>query len=368
MRAGRWQRFLICMVAAVVVSQVMGCVPPPPQRPALGLRPSTPPFRWTGVGRLMDSPGWDYSPSWMADSVLGRERLWWCSDRAGPESPAGEGDVVKYSESEPGAGTWAAPRVVLSPAMEGWEGPCVCDPSVIRGQFQYQGQTYAMVMYYTASPTCTTNNAIGLAFSNDGVKWEKYGGNPVIRTAWPEGAAARYGAGQPQVYNATGGSGLWMMHVDTPAPSGIAAQYVRATTDGMRWGPLAQITQQGLPERSFGAVGWAYNSLDDHWHIIVADIREAGLPVGLNLYRIPTAQLLSGTWVKVATIPAGAAQPHQFEAGLRTGSMEGWSLVTPRLSSPSLVGRVGTTLCGGPSTMGWGRMPGGRFEQYGPPG
>ncbi|HXG06811.1 MAG TPA: hypothetical protein VNI77_05740 [Nitrososphaera sp.] len=118
---------------------------------------------------MIDSQSYDYSPSWMADTVVGMDRMWWCSNRIGGGEPPGEGDVIKYAFSLPGSGTWSTPQVVLAPNMSGWEGVCVCDPSVVRGQFFYNGHTYALAMYYTTSPNCATDNKIGVAFSDNGV-------------------------------------------------------------------------------------------------------------------------------------------------------------------------------------------------------
>ncbi len=70
-------------------------------------------FQWRGFGPLYDSQSWDYSPSWMADTVSGFDRQWWCSDRYGVGEPPWEGNVIKYRQ---GTGS---DSVVLTPSGSG---------------------------------------------------------------------------------------------------------------------------------------------------------------------------------------------------------------------------------------------------------
>lgn len=274
-------------------------------------------FQFTVDGLLMNSPGWDYSPSWMADSVAGIERMWWCSDRSGPGIPPEEGDVIKYSYSLPGSGVWSTPQAVLTPNMSGWEGTCVCDPSVVRGQFSYNGRTYSLAMYYTASPNCATDNKIGVAFSNDGVNWVKYAGNPIISTQFP--GNGKYGAGQTSVYNQNGLAGLWLFHTDTPN-TGSSRQYRRTTTNGINFSAPTQVSINGLPAAPFlTGPGFAYDYSTHNWYLVTNNQWNAqGQPTGLGVYKIPAGLLFTGTWQIVGSVPPGFAKPFQFEAGFRT--------------------------------------------------
>jgi hypothetical protein len=73
-------------------------------------------FSWTSPTDLFDVPNkYDYSPSWMADTVAGQDRMWWCAARDGG------GDVIRYSETT--SGVWSTPsQVVLEPWTTTWEG------------------------------------------------------------------------------------------------------------------------------------------------------------------------------------------------------------------------------------------------------
>ncbi len=64
-------------------------------------------------------------------------------------------------------------------------------------------------MYYVALGA-TSNNHIGVAFSNDGISWKKYP-HPVISSDSEES----YGVGQPALYNSDHKSGIWMFYEDT---------------------------------------------------------------------------------------------------------------------------------------------------------
>ncbi|XSG84355.1 MAG: hypothetical protein ACPW60_11525 [Methylohalobius sp. ZOD2] len=273
-------------------------------------------FEWSAFSPLLDSQSWDYSPSWMADSVLGYDRIWWCSDRYGAGIPAEEGDVIKYrSNIQP------SPQVVLLPNMGGWEGPCVCDPAVVRGNFTMEGKQFNQAMYYTASPTCSTDNKVGVAFSNDGINWQKYSGNPIISSAGRGGCApdenclSTYGAGQAQVRNWDGQAGIELWYTDTEGAQG-AGIYERSSSDGINFGVAKKLSLEGIDcaPGCIGGQGVALSPTSPY---------ELYLLIGRNgnlvLYKIPFDQRFTGTWSLMDEFtPSEAGYGAIFEGGFRT--------------------------------------------------
>lgn len=266
---------------------------------------------------------WDYSPSSMKDGES--YKVWWCADRFGVGEPDGEGDIIRYRERI--NGVWSALHVVLAPNMSGWEGVCTCDPSVVKGEFSYDGKSFSYVMYYTSSPNCKSDNKIGIAFSNDGINWEKYFANPIIKSQWNNCAnsatlcASNYGAGQAEAYNVDGKSQIWLIHTDTPSGA-EAYQYLRKSSDGINFGPALKIATNGLPTPTVTAAsGFAFDRENDMVYIVTRKSdSEYGKPLDLQILRIPRGDLIlpEGRWESVAQVPPNFAQSYQFEPGFFT--------------------------------------------------
>ena len=273
----------------------------------------------TPVSPMIDSPSWDYTPSWMLDGFDGKEKIWWCSDRWGdfePEPP-GEGDVIRYSERYPN-GSWSTPLTVLTPVNNGsgyntWEGQCNCDPAVIRGAFPFNGSNYSYAMYYTASPTCDKDNKIGVAFSNDGINWVKHA-SPIISTIGTPYLG--YGAGQAQVRNANGGSAVTLWHTDSPTEH-VNRIYERTSLDGINF-TLAPdpITNAGMAVANMAAVGLALSpTAPYHLYLIRGDDGP------LKIYKIPYEQRFSGSWTYLGQIvPNSGNETHLLEPGWKNDS------------------------------------------------
>ncbi len=271
-------------------------------------------FQFTALGPLLDSESWDYSPSWMADTATGRDRLWWCSNRPSQ----GDADVIKYSQTS--GGVWGAPQVVLSANRGTWEGPCTCDPSVVRGAFPYAGQTYQLAMYYTASADCSSNAKIGVAFSNDGVSWVKYAGNPLISTQFPGNGL--YGAGQTQAHNTNGAAAIRLWHTDTPLSRRL---YERQSVDGIHFGEARMLSIDGLDGFPKHAAGLAFNPAATELYLMLRN----HLGGYLSLFKIPKKERFNGKWTLVASIPLGGPLPGAlFEPAFRTDVFGNLSFTT----------------------------------------
>lgn len=276
-------------------------------------------FQWNTFAPLLNSQSWDYSPSWIADSVTGYDRVWWCSDRYGVGEPTGEVDVIKYSYGNPPPANFS--QVVLTPNMSGWENVCVCDPAVIRGNFYVGGRNFSHAMYYTASPNCGTDNKIGVAFSNNGINWQKYSGNPIIASAGrpscppDQVCLSSYGAGQAQARNWNGGAGVQLWYTDSDGAQGSGI-YERTSSNGISFGTARKLSIVGITCAP-GCLGGPAIALSPSspWELYLL-IRKS---YNLTLYKIPYDQRFAGTWTQVDYFtPSEAGYGAIFEGGFRT--------------------------------------------------
>lgn len=289
--------------------------------------------------------GWDYSPSFMVDQWdNNKEKVWWCGQSSGVDpvktwarDSGGTDsfnnfhkDVIYYAE-RPAGGSWSAPQVVLSNMggnFSAWENSWVCDPTVVRGAWTYKGANYGYAMYYTAGPGSndrvqqkqyrTGGNRLLLAYSNDGKTWVKYG--PVVESAYPDGA--NYAAGQGQAFNTNNGAAVTLFYTDVDV-SGTPKYYIRESTDGETFGDKREISYAGLPatQRSYQNPAAAFApSSNGYYFLALVDSTVGGgnwgHATGVSVYRIPKAQVYTGTWTKVVT--KGNVKPTMVEPGFRT--------------------------------------------------
>lgn len=149
---------------------------------------------YTGV--TLSRSDYDYAPSVMiGDGPL--IKMWWGGG-------TGSGDGIYYSTLS--SNGWAAPTLVMQKSGSGWDSQHVCDPSVIKGNFSYNGTSYSYAMYYTGTyDSIGYDSHVGVAFSNNGTSWVKCSSNPILH---PTGDATpptlQYGAGMQTAYIANG--------------------------------------------------------------------------------------------------------------------------------------------------------------------
>lgn len=89
-------------------------------------------------------------------------------------------------------------HIVLSGNEDGWD-KNIFNPSILKGQFVYNGTTYPYLMAYNGNDNNDgINNHIGLAVSNDILSsWTRVGNAPILRN--PEIYEASYGFGSPSL-------------------------------------------------------------------------------------------------------------------------------------------------------------------------
>ncbi len=121
------------------------------------------------------------------------------------------------NESNPGEikdGIYLCGTKVLSTTDGSWDSAQVCDPSVVSGNFAFNGCSYTYLMAYLGCTTYdSTNNEIGFAVSNDLYNWVKVG--KIVSCA----GDGFWGVGQPSVMNINGDGNIYLFYT-----SGTAAK------------------------------------------------------------------------------------------------------------------------------------------------
>ena len=268
--------------------------------------------------------GYDYSPSVLQSGSA--QQFWWCGGDFNPNNMNQISDTIQYESIDLSTGARYGPVTVLGETPHAWDSAYTCNPKVIRGSFDNplgDGQTYTYAMYYVGvALTPGTDNSVGVAFSNDGIAWKKYP-EPVIPSTSPIG----YGIAQPALYNADHKAGIWMFYEnDTPTQHHIEA----ISTDGIHFTVQGTLTTTGLdpnnPQPTWGDM--AYDSKTGYWYAVfnlpyrnpatTGGNTERG-QYGIELYRIPSASLLSGAtpWQRLMTVDTNlTGYESNFIAGL----------------------------------------------------
>jgi hypothetical protein len=259
-----------------------------------------------GVG----NPGhYNYSPSVIENGNI--RQFWWCSPGTNPNDSSQTSDAIYYESVNLTTNVSTNPVLVLAETPGAWDSVYTCNPKVIGGVFENplgDGQDYSYAMYYVASSLVLgTNNSIGVAFSNDGIKWKKYP-QPVIASTSQTG----YGVGQPSLYNTNKKAAIAMFYEDSqPVQHHVAA----ISTDGIHFTVQGSLTTNGMdaddPNPSWGDM--SFDSKTGEWYAVfnrpirppstTGGVSERG-QYGIELYRIPQSSILSGIspWQQLATM------------------------------------------------------------------
>ena len=265
------------------------------------------------VGRL---GRWDYTPSVIQTGHL--QQFWWCGEARNPAKPSQDTDTILYESIDLVSGQRVGPSVALAETPGGWDSAYTCNPKVVQGKFSNplgDGQAYTYALYYVGTANVAgKENAIGVAFSNDGIVWKKYP-LPVIPTVDPNGG---YGSAQPVPYNSDRQQAITLFYEDDAAPFPAHHHRKATSTDGVHFTTVGLVTTNGLNVLASTDPIWAdmaYNTADGYWYAIyntlwrlpasTGGVMEYG-QWGFQLYKIPQNDLLIGKtgWQELKTIDA----------------------------------------------------------------
>ena len=286
---------------------------------------------------------WDYSPSWMVDQFdYNKEKMWWCSESNGT-------DVIRYSEKSQ-QGVWSTPKIVFAHTANApsWEGVFVCDPSVVRGAFSVRLtpngplQNFSYAMYYTTNDPVTnnnpSNNRVGVAFSNDGVNWQRYYNYVIHKPSYA------YGSGQQVAFNTNGGSSIGIVYTFVESFNKIY-YYYSLSNDGVNFGAPQPISTQGLSVNGLPGVSLLAPALafapvfegQQYYYYLANVCKTYGgpdqAPKSVCVYRIPMTNLSQGVWERI--VDPGDVKPVEFEPGFRA---DAWGWMSGGLLSPVTLG------------------------------
>lgn len=173
-----------------------------------------------------------------------------------------------------GPGGWSSPQQVLNHSHVSWASYHICDPSVIRGNFVYNGNSYAYAMYFTAHLQTQPEAAIGVAFSNNGTSWTPHSSPVVV----PFGTTPGYGAGMSGVaFHPTSGKLLHAYLDSTLNP----LLRLNESTNGVSFSPSppyeTQLHAAGRQGNDGQGPDIAYNPVDGHWYATIKNHDPMGI-------------------------------------------------------------------------------------------
>ncbi len=280
------------------------------------------------AGSIVGRPGvYDYSPS--AIESKGRIQVWWCGYAANPNDSSQDSDTILYSTIDPLTGAVSKPVTVMGETPGAWDSAYTCNPQVVGGTFVNplgNGKTYSYAMYYVGTDKESGfGNSIGVAFSNDGVHWQKYP-QPVIRAS----TETSYGVGQPAPYNSDGKSAIRLFYEDSNRSDGVAHKEA-TSSDGMHFAPPRTLTSRGLRDCDASWGDMAFDPNTGFWYAVfnlaprgsstTGHHQERGQQ-GVQLYRIRDDALFTGStpWQELHTFDTNATgNESNFVAGFLRG-------------------------------------------------
>ena len=159
---------------------------------------------------------YNYCPS-VLEEADGTRYLYYCTNRESYK-------IIDYigcrrgTRNADGSYTYGAETVVLAPTAGKWDAHHTCDPSVVRGDFTYKGQSYRYLMAYLG---CTSydnqDNEIGFAVANDPMgPFVKIADTPTIPYV-REGDAWQWGVGQASLVSRDKGSTVYVFYTEGTA-------------------------------------------------------------------------------------------------------------------------------------------------------
>ncbi len=146
-------------------------------------------------------------------------------------------------------------QIVLTPTENQWDSQRVTCPSVINGSFSYQGESYTVLMAYTAnSIEASKNFQIGLAVAkNPEGPFIKVGNAPIIAYD-PDISGSQYGAGNPSLvsFDKKGKVRLFYSHGDNNLSSTRVVDADLTNLDTPQLSGYLTVSYLGLPDDGLG--------------------------------------------------------------------------------------------------------------------
>jgi len=141
---------------------------------SIGLATSTDGVHWTKYsGNPILKPGASYDNFWLqTPSVIYDDGTWkmWYSAREEDQTRSDRQSRIAYATSSDGI-HWTKVGIALEKgAASAWDHVGVNNPAIVKYKDKY-------IMTYGHSG----QDGLGFALSDDGIRWEKYGSNPILR-------------------------------------------------------------------------------------------------------------------------------------------------------------------------------------------
>lgn len=159
---------------------------------------------------------YNYCPS-VLEEADGTRYLYYCTNRDAYQ-------IIDYigcrrgTKNADGSYTFGAESLVLAPTAGTWDAHHTCDPSVVKGDFTYKGESYTYLMAYLG---CTSydnqDNEIGFAVAKDPMgPFVKIADTPTIPYV-REGDAWQWGVGQASLVSSDKGSRVYVFYTEGTA-------------------------------------------------------------------------------------------------------------------------------------------------------
>lgn len=220
---------------------------------------------------------------------------------------------------------WSEEIIVLTPTLDSWDGHHVCDPSVISGDFKYNGQSYKYLMAYLG---CTSydnqDNKIGLAVSNSPMEeFIKIGDAPFVDFEFDENADSsvfQWGVGQPSLVNMDCKSQVMMFYTqgDKYGTRTMVTAFNAEDLNNASYSEPKTVTNKGLKNLNGQAdylnnADFAYNSAQKAFYVVsdchpYPDSIPNFISDTFKLTSIKENELESGEWQNIKEI--GKKQTH----------------------------------------------------------
>lgn len=242
--------------------------------------------------------------------VDGIHHMWFCG-----QSPVTNADAIyhaTHSGSLRNTSGWSEPEELFNIqdvpwALEGG-GVHVCDPTVLRGDFIYEGTSYPYAMYFTSDTTSaqTGQNAIGVAFSHDGISWVIHP-EPVIL---PQGGFdGSYGAGASGVAWGPEAGIVHQVYRDSTTSFGDFRIRYQSATDGLIFSPNPSLDTQlsaASPSGLGSAPEIAFLPRDGRWYATIQNVA-GGDPFTGRILQAQGSEDLFSSWTTIQGLEGGFA-------------------------------------------------------------